>query len=765
MNDSGRTRRRCLFVLIIVLFGANHATAQRNANDPHVAYSYPAGCRQGTSCEVVIGGQYLQNVSGVHIAGSGVGVEIIGWYRPMTRGMYNNLRMRLNDTKEELVGEGKQPSSAEVALAAGVTDEQLSEMEIFLERDRDPRRQPNEQLEEELTLNLTVDRVAEPGKREFRLLTDTSMSNPIWIHVGTFQEIKETEPENGQPDEIVDELPVLVNGQIMPGDVDRFTFHALRGTKLVVNAGARDVTPFLADAVPGWFQAVLTLFDSTGRVVARADSFHFRQDPVIFHEVRRDDRYTVEIRDTLFRGREDFVYRMTIGETPMITSIFPLGARVASDVTIQLEGWNLPQQSVDLRIPSARTHRPVHWISLPQTVGPQLRFPLQVDRRAEALESEPNNEPSTAQIVDTHQIINGRIDHPGDVDVFRLECSGPLVVEVEARRHGSPLDSMLTIVDEDGNEIAYNDDFVDRFQSLSTHHADSHLVTVIPSGSPRYLLLTDAQGNGGKDFVYRLYLRSRDPDYELRVVPSTIIASAGATVPITVFALRRDGFEGDIRLALPDVFEDFQLHGGLIPGDAESMRMTLKLPTTPTDGPLTLAMHGQSRGSRSAQPLTRPAVPAENMMQAFIWYHLVPVDDWNIIINPRQAVQPPFEMAQSGRPPLVPRGGSLLVPARALSDDVVADELGVELMDPPPGTSAEVVTDDRGRFAVQISTDAEESPAGWRGNLLFRAFRESTPGPTEDNPAPNPVRTDYGLLPAFPVEFGTRASTRTMMMD
>ena len=591
------------------------------------------------------------------------------------------------------------------------------------------------------------------------------MSNPIWIHVGVFPEFHESEPEGGEPDFIRGELPILVNGQVMPGDVDRFTFHATQGTKLIINAGARDVTPFLADAVPGWFQAVLTLADSSGSIVARADSFHFHQDPVILFEVPRDDQYTVSIRDTLYRGREDFVYRMTIGETPFITSIFPLGGRVGSDVTVELEGWNLPEQTVELRVPSGRAYRPVHWVSLPQAVGPQLRFPLQVDRLAEALETEPNNDQSTAQVIDAYQIINGRIDHPGDQDVFRIDKSGPLVVEVQARRHGSPLDSMLTFVDEEGNEVDFNDDYVDRSLSLSTHHADSHLVTVVPSGQPRYLFVTDAQNKGGRDFVYRLYLRKREPDYELRVVPSTIIASAGATLPVTVFALRRDGFEGDIKLSLLDPPDGFELHGGVIPGDADSVRMTLKLPATASDGPLTLEMEGQSRGSRSAQPLVRPAVPAENMMQAFIWYHLVPVDDWNIIINSRQAVQAPFEMAQFDKAALVPLGSRLLVPARATASDVVPEELRVELVEPPPGTSAEVITDEKGRFAVQISTDAEEAPAGWRGNLLLRAFRESTPAPTEANPAPSPVRTDYGLLPAFPVEIAKRKSTRPMMAD
>ena len=31
------------------------------------------------------------------------------------------------------------------------------------------------------------------------------------------------------------------------------------------------------------------------------------------------------INDAIYRGREDFVYRVTVGELPFVTSIFPLG--------------------------------------------------------------------------------------------------------------------------------------------------------------------------------------------------------------------------------------------------------------------------------------------------------------------------------------------------------------------------------------------------------------------------------------------------------
>ena len=34
----------------------------------------------------------------------------------------------------------------------------------------------------------------------------------------------------------------------------------------------------------------------------------------------------IEIKDAIYRGRPDFVYRITLGELPYITGVFPLGA-------------------------------------------------------------------------------------------------------------------------------------------------------------------------------------------------------------------------------------------------------------------------------------------------------------------------------------------------------------------------------------------------------------------------------------------------------
>ncbi|MBI2688313.1 MAG: pre-peptidase C-terminal domain-containing protein [Acidobacteria bacterium] len=74
-------------------------------------------------------------------------------------------------------------------------------------------------------------------------------------------------------------------------------------------------------------------------------------------------------------------------------------------------------------------------------------------------ESEPNNLPSTAEKVKLPVIVNGVIEN-NDVDyfAFQAEPGEKLVFQIVSSRLGGNLDSVLTIFDSRGNEIAFNDD-------------------------------------------------------------------------------------------------------------------------------------------------------------------------------------------------------------------------------------------------------------------------------------------------------------------
>jgi len=186
----------------------------------------------------------------------------------------------------------------------------------------DGRQQPNPQLADLVSLHVEVAADTPPGPCEIRLLGPAGLTNPLAFHVGRLPELREFEPNNPGakpplPPPAAATLPFTLNGQILPGDVDRFRFTARRSQPLVIRCHARDLIPYLADAVPGWFQMVVALRDAEGGEVAWADDFRFSPDPVLCFRIPRDGEYDLEIRDAIYRGREDFVYRVAIGEIPL----------------------------------------------------------------------------------------------------------------------------------------------------------------------------------------------------------------------------------------------------------------------------------------------------------------------------------------------------------------------------------------------------------------------------------------------------------------
>ena len=137
--------------------------------------------------------------------------------------------------------------------------------------------------------------------------------------------------------------------------------------------------------------------------------------------------------------------RIALGELPYITSIFPLGGRANTQLNVEVRGWNLPVDKLTFE-PIFDRGRAIRPFSVRREDGlSSNRMPFAVDLMSEQMEQEPNNRQQEAQAVTLPMAINGRIDQPGDVDVFRFEgrAHEKIVAEVYARRLGSPMDSFL----------------------------------------------------------------------------------------------------------------------------------------------------------------------------------------------------------------------------------------------------------------------------------------------------------------------------------
>jgi hypothetical protein len=779
-----RSRFQLILYLAALLAVAASAQAQQRPLTPHIGYVYPAGGRQGATVTVTVGGQALVSPSAAWVSGQGVQVTVGTYSRPMTNREVILLRDKLDEAFKKLQND-PQISNARgglrnpmvfmrVAKEAGVSEEQLRALNEFRRRQSDPKRQLNPQLDEQVTLQIKIDPQAAPGNREIRLLTALGLSNPICFRVGKLPEFLESEPNDKAPDTCITEpLPAAVNGQITPGDVDRFAFTARKGTRLVCAAAARQLIPYLADAVPGWFEATLALYNAKGQELAYAagKGSGALLDPALYYEVPEDGQYIVEIKDALYRGREDFVYRITIGEVPFVTSLFPLGGRAGAAVTVDVNGWNLTERK--LTVDTKNMEVGIHQVSaavaqasrLPADIlSALLRLPFAVDTLPEGLENEPNDESATplarnvgegsgvratarAQRVNLPIIVNGRIDRPGDVDVFRFEgrAGQEVVAEVYARRLGFPLDSSLELTDASG-QVAFNDDFEDTGAGLTTHHADSYIRTKLPRTGTYFLTLRDAQHHGGAECAYRLRLSPPQPDFQLRIVPSSLVARAGTAVPMTVYALRRDGFDGDIDLALKDAPPGFTLSGGRVPGNQDQVRLTLTVATNRPLEPVRLQMEG--RAVIAGREVRRTALAVEDMMQAFAYHHLAPAEDWVVAVMGRAAAGPAIRLTED-KTIRIPAGGTVRVPL-FVPNWLQPNQIQFALNEPPEGISLQSVSAEGGGLAIVLRADAAKVKPGVQGNLIVDAFRTGGAG---FQPANNRNRrAPIGTLPAIPFE-------------
>ncbi len=626
--------------LAVMTGAAAIAAGARARRGPAIGYVYPAGGRQGTTFEVALAGRFLDGVTDVVVSGEGVQATLIEHVKPLNGKQINLLRDKLKELQQKVKpvkkGKGKGVDETETAgepeteIDLETLEKEMAEIKEKLANPKNRNRE-NPQLSEDVILRVKVAEDAEPCEREVRLKTALGLSNPVTFCVGQLAEYTEKEPKNkAEGTEVLSELPLVINGQIMPGDVDRFRLKLSKGTRLVMAASARELTPYLADAVPGWFQATLTLYDASGNELAYDDDYRFNPDPVLFYEIPRDGEYVLEIKDAIYRGREDFVYRIAVGELPFVTNIFPLGGRIGAKTTVEMKGWNLP---VNELVVDANDKEPgILPISVRKKEMVSNRVPFAVDTLPERLEKEPNNKQAGAQKVTLPVIVNGRIDKPGDCDVFRFEgrTGDELVAEVYARRLNSPLDSVLKLTDANGHSLMTNDDHEDKGAGLTTHHADSLLSITLPANGTYYLHIGDAQTKGGQAYGYRLRISPPRPDFALRVVPSSINARAGASIPITVYPLRKDGFTGDITVTLKDAPKGFALRDNRVPAGKDQVNLMLRVPPKPMKEPVSLHLEGHA--VIQGREVVRPAVPADDMEQAFIYHHLVPAKDLKVAV-------------------------------------------------------------------------------------------------------------------------------------
>lgn len=787
----------------------------QDSRDPHLGYVFPAGARTGATTELLMGGQNLRDATQVVISGSGLSARVLKVYKPVRnfdKEQREEVDRRIAARRAVLAGKPVPPAPkpaadtpkpaadtpkppVNVAKAAASTPKPAADtgksatqpaadapplvmpehvlldrlphadaaeidhlVEVYLKPNK--RIQPNNpQLGEMVTLEVTVAPDAVPGPRELRLLTAGGLTNPLRFEIGTMPEVCEREPNDPKPgvppSGPVAEVPVTFNGQILPGDIDCLRFRGHRGQNLVIEVQARSLIPYLADAVPGWFQPVLAVFNALGKEVAYADNYRFRPDPVVMVHVPDDGDFTLQIRDSIYRGREDFVYRIKVSEQPFVTACFPLGAALGSAVPCRMVGWNLPRNEVALDTrPDGGTIREFTVTGRGLVSNP---VSYAVDALPDVAEKEPNDTRETAQPIPWPCVVNGRINKPGDVDVFKLAAppGASVMIEVTARRLGSPLDSVVRVMDAAGKVLAWNDDAMPKDgqlqlgDGLETHHADSRVSLKLPEKGPFFVQIEDTQHQGGDAYGYRLRISPPRPDFALRMTPSAINLGPGQVVPVTVHVDRRDGFDGPVTVNLEAAPAGWSLAGNVIPPGRERLRLTLQ--TNPNAKAECVPLHLSGTADLNGTRVTRPVEPCDDTMQAFLWRHLVPARECLVAVRSNKGRVPPATRIGTERV-TIPPGGEALVRYR-MSPWNAKRGVDMVVLDGPEGLTvkSEIVPPDV--MVVHLTADQAKLKPGDADNLILGAtVKPETPAVDPQKPVrPQTYVPPPTVMPAIPV--------------
>lgn len=488
------------------------------------------------------------------------------------------------------------------------------------------------------------------GVYEARVMTRLGMSSSRVFSVGALAEVMETKP-NTKLEEAID-LPMnsVCNGVISDRSVDYWSFEAKKGQRVIVDCATRGIDSKL--------DATVIIADSAGR-----DLLVERRGGALDFTVPSDGKYVIKVHELTFKGGQAYYYRLGLWEQPVGTPI--------------------------VRQPTTKTVNSFSWP------------PAGISEKAVLAEAEPNNDGPRAQKISLPCDIAGSFFPAADVDVFEFEAKKgeEWWIEVGSERFGLPTDPAVLVQHvaktPDGEKLTDVAEFSDIPSPVKVSSngyaydgppynagtADVLGKLVIKEDGLHRLQLTDLFGGTRTDArnIYRLVVRKAAPDFalvawalhmELRngdraALSKPLALRGGATMALEVIAMRRDGFDGDIELAMEGLPEGVTAHGLKIP---PGQSRGLMLVTAHQNAPRAITSASFfGRAQINGATVTRPCALA-----SMAW----PIPDaWGEFPAPRLLADVPVSVSGLDFAPL-----TLSPPAGGMIEGNVGDKLTIPLL-------------------------------------------------------------------------------------
>jgi len=311
----------------------------------------------------------------------------------------------------------------------------------------------------EVALEVTVAAGAQIGPYRFRVVTQEGTTNTGLLSVEPYYgETTEIEPNDSIAEAMLQTeyvfLPAIVTGTVRtPGDEDFLGFRGRVGQELVFDISAQVIGSTLR-----WG---LELYDSKGALLAARRVDDSRPGTALAYRIPADGRYALRLYDVERGGSRRHLYRVKIGEYPYLTGVYPLGIRKGETAEVAFQGFNLgDQRRTKLSGKSTFEQIQAQEVTLqPARGSTHNKIRMAVGDYPEVGEQETGAGRDAAQALAVPSTVNGRVSGlaggAADQDYYRFKAlkGRRYILEVEAQRFGSPLDSVIEVLDPQGKPI------------------------------------------------------------------------------------------------------------------------------------------------------------------------------------------------------------------------------------------------------------------------------------------------------------------------
>jgi hypothetical protein len=383
------------------------------------------------------------------------------------------------------------------------------------------------------------------GEYVFRAVTSSGIADTRLFYVTPYPVQKEADEEKAAPYKVqAVPMGVTIYGATPGEDQDHFEVELKKGQRLSAEVvGIRLSTQQQYDPY-------MTISKADGTVLAEMDDGSFtRQDPALSIIAPEDGKYRVAVKEATNSGAGACNYLLHIGNHPRPTVAYPGGGQAGTDVKVQMLGDASGPFEQTVKLPATPDARIEVIAQKDGASAPQANF-LRVSAYGNVLEAEPNNEVAKATPAPgpLPLAFNGIIQEKGDVDFFKFTAvkGGVFDFKVHARSLRSPLDSVLSIHDAKGAQLAANDDQGAPDSVLSKW--------TVPADGDYFLAVKDQLGRGGPLFTYRVEVEPMQAGL-FAYLPEMVINSSQErrAVPVpkgnrysTLVRVRRADIVGDV---------------------------------------------------------------------------------------------------------------------------------------------------------------------------------------------------------------------------